>query len=136
MNVDINRNDSESPEKRVPLMSWFSSKFNVYLQTYHTVDQENVFFIVQENENIIQSLEDEIIRVETTNAKTTAAILKLQSKMASHAVPSIEQLMELKLTLEREKTTTKTTERKLNLKRLAERNQKIRQVHFVSSKIY
>ena len=39
MNVDFNRNDSESPEKRVPLMSWFSSKFNVYLQTYHTVDQ-------------------------------------------------------------------------------------------------
>jgi hypothetical protein len=81
----------------------------------------------QENENLIQSLEDEIIRVETANAKMAAAIGKLKSKMATHAVPSIEQLMELKLTLEREKTTTKTRQRKLHLKRLAERNQKIRQ---------
>ena len=48
--------------------------------------------------------------------------------MAAHAVPSIEELMELKVALEREKLATKTIQRKLNLKKLADRNQKIRPV--------
>jgi len=84
--------------------------------------------LTKENENLIQSLEDEIVRVEAANEKTRSAILKLKSKMATYAVPSIEELMNLKLALEREKAATKTMERKLYLKRLAEKNQQIRHV--------
>jgi hypothetical protein len=41
-------------------------------------------------------LEDEIVRVEAANEKTRSAISKLKSKMATYAVPSIEELMNLK----------------------------------------
>ncbi len=68
------------------------------------------------------------MREEAANEKTRSAILKLKSKMATYAVPSIEELMNLKLALEREKAATKTMERKLYLKRLAEKNQQIRHV--------
>ena len=63
-----------------------------------------------------------------TNEKLVVANEKLKEKIATHKVPSIDEYINLKIQLENEQKKTKMFERKINIKKLIERNQTIKKI--------
>ena len=83
---------------------------------------------IADKESQILDLEDKIKAIQQSNEKMTIANEKLKEKIATHKVPSIDEYIDLKLQLDKEQKKTKVFERKINIKRLIERNQTIKLV--------
>ena len=83
---------------------------------------------IADKESAIVDMEDKIKAIQKSNEKLKIANEKLREKIATHEVPSIDEYIELKLQLEQEQKKTKIFERKLNIKRLIEKNQMIKVV--------
>ena len=73
-------------------------------------------------------MEDKVKAIRVTNDKLVVANEKLKEKIATHKVPSIDEYINLKIQLENEQKKTKMFERKINIKKLIERNQTIKKV--------
>jgi hypothetical protein len=81
---------------------------------------------ITEKESLILDMEDKVKAIKTANEKLTVSNEKLKEKIATHAVPSIDEYINLKLKLESEQKKAKMFERKINIKKLIERNQTIK----------
>ena len=81
---------------------------------------------INEKEAAIVDMEEKIKTIEKSNEKLKVTNEKLREKIATHKVPSIDEYIQLKLRLEQEQKKTKVFERKMNIKRLIEKNQMIK----------
>ena len=81
---------------------------------------------IAEKESSIIDMEDKIKAIQLSNEKLTIANAKLREKIATHKVPSIDEYIELKIKLDNEQKRTKVFQRKINIKRLIEKNQTIK----------
>ena len=81
---------------------------------------------IAEKESSIIDMEDKIKAIQLSNEKLTIANAKLKEKIATHKVPSIDEYIELKIKLDNEQKRTKVFQRKINIKRLIEKNQTIK----------
>ena len=81
---------------------------------------------INEKEAAIVDMEEKIKTIEKSNEKLKVTNEKLREKIATHQVPSIDEYIQLKLRLEQEQKKTKVFERKMNIKRLIEKNQMIK----------
>jgi len=79
-------------------------------------------------ESLILDMEDKVKAIRATNEKLVVANEKLKEKIATHKVPSIDEYINLKIQLENEQKKTKMFERKINIKKLIERNQTIKKI--------
>ena len=83
---------------------------------------------ISEKESLILDMEDKVKAIRVTNEKLVVANEKLKEKIATHKVPSIDEYINLKIQLENEQKKTKMFERKINIKKLIERNQTIKKI--------
>lgn len=83
---------------------------------------------IAEKQSLILDMEDKVKAIKATNEKLTIANAKLKEKIATHKVPSIDEYINLKIQLEEEQRRTKVFERKINIKKLIERNQTIKKI--------
>lgn len=83
---------------------------------------------IADKESAIIDMEDKIKQIGESNDKLRISNEKLREKIATHKVPSIDEYINLKLKLESEQKKAKVFERKINIKRLIEKNQMIRVV--------
>ena len=83
---------------------------------------------ISEKESLILDMEDKVKAIRGTNEKLVVANEKLKEKIATHKVPSIDEYINLKIQLENEQKKTKMFERKINIKKLIERNQTIKKI--------
>ena len=83
---------------------------------------------ITDKQSTIVDMEDKIKQIHESNEKLKISNEKLKEKIATHKVPSIDEYINLKLRLESEQKKAKVFERKINIKRLIERNQMIRVV--------
>ena len=83
---------------------------------------------INEKESAIVDMEEKIKVLEKSNEKLKVGNEKLREKIATHKVPSIDEYIQLKLKLEQEQKKTKIFMRKMNIKRLIEKNQMIKVV--------
>ena len=83
---------------------------------------------IADKESQIVDMEEQISGLIKTNEKIKIANEKLREKIATHNVPTIDEYIELKLKLEKEEKLAKVYERKMNIKKLIERNQMIKVV--------
>ena len=83
---------------------------------------------IADKESSIVDMEDKIKQIQNSNDKLRISNEKLKEKIATHKVPSIDEYINLKLRLESEQKKAKVFERKINIKRLIEKNQMIRVV--------
>ena len=83
---------------------------------------------ISDKESAIIDMEDKIKQIGESNDKLRVSNEKLREKIATHKVPSIDEYINLKLRLETEQKKAKVFERKINIKRLIEKNQMIRVV--------
>ena len=83
---------------------------------------------INEKESATVDMEEKIKELEKSNDKLKVANEKLREKIATHKVPSIDEYIQLKLKLEQEQKKTKIFKRKMNIKRLIEKNQMIKVV--------
>ena len=81
---------------------------------------------ITEKESAIVDMEEKIKALVKSNEKLKISNEKLREKIATHKVPSIDEYIDLKLRLEQEQMKTKVYQRKLNIKKLIERNQMIK----------
>ena len=83
---------------------------------------------IADKESQIVDMEEQISGLMKSNEKIKVANEKLREKIATHNVPTIDEYIELKLKLEKEEMMAKIYERKMNIKKLIERNQMIKVV--------
>ena len=81
---------------------------------------------IADKESSIVDMEEKIKALQKSNEKLKISNEKLREKIATHQVPSIDEYIDLKLRLEKEQKMTKIYERKMNIKKLIERNQMIK----------
>ena len=83
---------------------------------------------IADKESEIVDMEEKISSLVKSNDKLKITNEKLKEKIATHNVPTIDEYIDLKLRLEQEEKRAKVYQRKLNIKKLIEKNQMIKVV--------